>query len=93
MKTFVESKEFIFNELEYFTNLIRMENLAPENEEEYLEKLGVKNDVYKFVFNKDDAGSHYMFCFKNDTKISWDNVENWLRSFVWEFERENKIYY
>jgi hypothetical protein len=93
MKTFVEEKEFIFNEMEYFTNLVRKENLASENEEEYLRLLNIQNDIYKFEFKNDNVGSNYLFCFKNDIPVNWDSIENWLRSYVWDFEKENKIYY
>jgi hypothetical protein len=91
MNTIIDTKEFIFNEREYFTNLIQKENLSPENNEEYLNMIGIKDDIYKFVYQKDDKGLDYCHCYKNDNKINWDDIGNWLRPYVWEFEKENKI--
>lgn len=93
MATIIDNKEFIFDELQYFTDLIQKENLTPDKNGEYLELIGVKNDIYKFVFQKDNEGSNYLHCYKNKNSISWDDVGNWLRPYVWEFEKENKIYY
>jgi len=88
----IYSKEFIFNELEYFTNLINKELDTDEKRKELLEMMNLTDNVYKFIFEKDSEGSNYKHCFKNNKRISWNEVEHWLRPYVWEFEKENNVY-
>jgi hypothetical protein len=89
--TIVDRKEFIFNELDYFTKLINEEIETPAEGKEFLQIMNIKDNIYKFVFEKDAKGNNYRHCFKNETPICWNNIENWLRPYVWEYEKENKV--
>lgn len=93
MGTIVYEKEFVFNEMEYFTNLLKGEDMTRKEKEELLLSMNLEESDYKFVYQKDSKGSWFKHCYKGNDRINWDDFPPALRSIVWDFEKENKMFF
>ncbi|MGG0667695.1 hypothetical protein ABE073_04115 [Lederbergia citrisecunda] len=84
--------EFTFNEVEYFTNLLDSEeNITSEQKEDILTTMNLK-DVYKIIYKRDNEGNLYISSFINDIQANWNDMPLWFRPYVWEFERDNRVF-
>ena len=94
MTTIVYEKTFIFNELKFFTELLNNEKgMTDLEKEDILLSMNLESVDFKFTYQKDSDGSWFMRCYKGDERIEWDDVENWMRACVWDFEKENGMYF
>ena len=84
---------FIFNEVTFFSDLLDKENISSDKKQEVIQSLNLENINYKFVYEKDSSGVWYKHCYKGDKRISWNDINNWMRSYIWEFEKENNIFH
>ena len=92
--TIVYENEFIFNELEFFTDLLKGEDSMTDSEKEkLLSSMNLESENFKFLYQKGSQGSWFKLCYKGDKHINWNDIENWMRPHVWDFEKENKMFF
>ena len=94
MNNIIFEKTFVFNEVKFFTELLKSDNSMTDKEKkEMLESMNLENEDFEFKYQKDSKGSWFMHCYKGEQRISWDDIENWMRQHVWDFEKENRMFF
>lgn len=84
--------EFKFNDTEYFTNLLAVENVSDEKKEEILKSLNLDDVNYRILYKKDNEGTKYKQCLKGNERINAKDIPVWIKTLIWDYEREIKFY-